>query len=319
MAWETELAEFNYGGQAVMEGVMMRGSKVMAVAVRAPNREIVVHSEPLNQAIYGSWVSKVPFVRGTTMLWDTLVLGVRTLMFSADVAIQEEDASEKAGNVPSTPESAFSGPLAWGTLAVSLATAVGLFFVLPAVLAKLVDGLVDSALLSNLIEGLIRLSLVVAYIAAVGFLPDIRRVFAYHGAEHKTVHAYEAGQPLTVEAVRAYTTAHERCGTAFLLIVAVISVLVFALLGRPSLMIRVASRIVLIPVVVGVAYEWLKFGARHSDAWWMKVLLFPGLLMQRLTTREPDDEMIEVAIAALRQVLQEEGRTLSVQDVVAGA
>jgi uncharacterized protein YqhQ len=214
MAWERQLAEFNYGGQAVMEGVMMRGSKVMAVAVRAPNRQIVVHSEPLNQAVYGSWVSKVPFVRGITMLWDSLVLGLRTLMFSADIAIQEEESGGRAGDSSAPPESAFSGPLAWGTVAVSLSVAVGLFFVLPALLAKLVDSYIDSALLSNLIEGLIRLSFVVAYIAGVGFLPDIRRVFAYHGAEHKTVHAYEAGQPLTVEAVRAHTTAHERCGTA---------------------------------------------------------------------------------------------------------
>ena len=313
------MAEFNYGGQAVMEGVMMRGSKVMAVAVRAPNRQIVVHSEPLNQAVYGSWVSKVPFVRGVTMLWDTLVLGLRTLMFSADIAIQEEEPGGPAGDSPAPPESAFSGPLAWGTVALSLGVAVGLFFVLPAVLAKLVDSYVDSALLSNLIEGLIRLSFVVAYIAGVGFLPDIRRVFAYHGAEHKTVHAYEAGQPLTVEAVRTYTTAHERCGTAFLLIVAVISVLIFSLLGRPNIVVRLASRIVLIPVVVGVAYEWLKFGARHSDAWWMRILLFPGLLMQKLTTREPDDDMIEVAIAALKQVLREEGRLVSEQDATAGS
>jgi uncharacterized protein YqhQ len=313
------LAEFNYGGQAVMEGVMMRGAKVMAVAVRAPNREIVVHSEPLNQAVYGSWISKVPFVRGVTMLWDTLVLGMRTLMFSADIAIMGEGASEQAGDSPPPPESAFSGPVAWGTVALSLAVAVGLFFVLPAVLVRLVDNYVDSALFSNLLEGFIRLSFIVAYVALVGLLPDIRRVFAYHGAEHKTVHAYEAGEPLTVEAVRAHTTAHERCGTAFLLVVAVISVLIFALLGRPSFVVRVASRIVLIPVVVGVAYEWLKFGARHSDAWWMRVLLAPGLLMQKLTTREPEDDMIEVAIAALKRVLQEEGRPVTAQDAASGA
>jgi uncharacterized protein YqhQ len=158
---------------------------------------------------------------------------------------------------------------------------------------------------------------VIGYVWAVGFLPDIRRVFAYHGAEHKTVHAYEHGEPLTVEAVRSYTTAHERCGTSFILIVAVISVLVFGLFGRPSLLVRVASRIVLIPVVVGISYEWLKFAARYDQSWWMRVLLYPGLLMQRLTTREPDDDMIEVAIVALTRVLQEDGQLVSGDAVTA--
>jgi uncharacterized protein YqhQ len=309
--------ELNYGGQAVMEGVMMRGRKSMAVAVRAPNSKIIVHSEPLNPAIYGSWVAKVPFVRGTTMLWDTLVLGIRTLMFSAEIAIQDEGQSASTENVSGSPESAFTAPLAWGSVALSLAIALGLFFVLPALLAKLVDRCITSALLSNLVEGLIRLGLVLAYIWGVGFLPDIRRVFAYHGAEHKTVHAYEHGKPLTVEAVRSYTTAHERCGTSFILVVVVISVLIFAVLGQPSLLVRVASRIVLIPVIVGISYEWLRFAARFGQAWWMRVLLYPGLLMQRLTTREPDDDMIEVAIAALRRVLQEDGQLMPGGDAVA--
>jgi len=162
-----------------------------------------------------------------------------------------------------------------------------------------------------------RLAFLVTYIWAVGFLPDIQRVFAYHGAEHKTVHAYEHGRPLTVEAVRTFTTAHERCGTSFILVVVVISVLIFAVLGQPSLLVRVASRIVLIPVIVGISYEWLKFAARFGQSWWMRVLLSPGLLMQRLTTREPDDDMIEVAIAALGRVLQEDGQPMPGGDAVA--
>jgi uncharacterized protein YqhQ len=306
------VSELNYGGQAVMEGVMMRGRKSMAVAVRAPSGEVVVHSEPLNPAIYGSWVARVPFVRGTTLLWDTLVLGMRTLMFSAEIAAQDG-----VPNTSSSEESAFSAPLAWGSVALSLAIALGLFFVLPALLVKLADQYIASALLSNLVEGLIRLALVVAYIWGVGFLPDIRRVFAYHGAEHKTVHAYEHGRPLTVEAVRSYTTAHERCGTSFILVVVVISVLVFGLFGRPSLLLRIASRIVLIPVVVGISYEWLKFAARHDQSWWMRVLLYPGLLMQRLTTREPDDDMIEVAVVALKRVLREDGHPVGEGTVTA--
>jgi uncharacterized protein YqhQ len=303
-----------------MEGVMMRGSRSMAVAVRAPNGRIVVHSEPLNRAIYGSWLSKVPFLRGITLLWDTLVLGTRTLMLSADIASQsaaiapgaavptgldEATLEPKPAQKPS--DSLLSDPVAWGTIVVSLGLAVGLFFLLPALLAKWLDPHIPNALLSNLVESAIRLAFVLAYVWGVGFLPDVRRVFAYHGAEHKTVHAYEAGQPLTVDAVRAFTTFHARCGTSFVLVVVFVSVLVFSLLGRPPLLLRLASRIVLLPVIAGISYEWLKFSARHEGSWWIQVLLLPGLAMQRLTTREPDDRMIEVAIVALRRVLREDG------------
>jgi uncharacterized protein YqhQ len=299
------MSEMSYGGQAVMEGVMMRGAKTVVVAVRAPNGKITSHSEPLNQAIYGSWVAKVPFVRGMTMLWDSLVLGMRSLMFSADVAIQEENPTADPAD---SPESVFSSPLAWGSMVLSLGLALGLFFVLPVLLTRIVDRYIASALLSQLIESLIRLTFVLGYIWAVGQLPDIRRVFAYHGAEHKTIHAYEHGETLTVEGVRRHTTSHERCGTAFILVVVVVSMIVFALFGRPPLLWRVVLRVALLPVIVGISYEWLKFGARHSDRWWMRVLLAPGLLMQRLTTREPDDDMIEVALVALTQLLEAEGR-----------
>jgi uncharacterized protein YqhQ len=308
------LADFYYGGQAVMEGVMMRGTHSMAVAVRAPNGKIVVHSEPLNQAIYGSWLAKVPFLRGLTMLWDTLVLGTRTLMFSAEVAVQGEGATVEGDAAADVPEAAFSTPVAWVALLLSVGAAVGLFFVLPAFLAKLVDRYLASALLGNLVEGLIRLLFVLAYIWGVGFMPDIRRVFAYHGAEHKTVHAYEEGQPLTVETVRKHTTAHERCGTSFILLAVIISVLIFSLLGRPPLLLRLASRVILLPLIVGVAYEVLKLGARYSGNRWVRALLLPGLATQKLTTREPDDDMIEVAIAALKRVLEEDGRPVPDQD-----
>ena len=249
------------------------------------------------------------------MLWDSLVLGMRSLMFSADIAIQEEHDKASATD---TPESVFSSPLAWGSMALSLALALGLFFVLPALLTRIVDRYITSALLSHLIESLIRLSFVLGYIWAVGQLPDIRRVFAYHGAEHKTIHAYEHGEPLTVEGVRRHTTSHERCGTSFILIVVVISMLVFALFGRPPLLWRVVLRIALLPVIVGISYEWLKFAARYSERRWMRVLLAPGLLMQRLTTREPDDDMIEVALVALKQLLEAEGG-LPVTESVAAA
>jgi uncharacterized protein YqhQ len=330
-----------------------------------------VHSEPLNRTIYGSWLAKVPFVRGVTLLWDTLVLGTRTLMFSADIAAQSADiaaqsadiaaqsadvaaqsgdvasqsqsigqqsvdaASQSSATVVSqsapdddrgeiaqqpasaqiSSESLLSDPVAWGTIVLSLGLAVGLFFLLPALLAKWLDPYLSNALLSNLVESAIRLAFVLLYVWGVGNLPDVRRVFAYHGAEHKTVHAYEAGEALTVASVQAHTTAHARCGTSFILVVVFISVLVFSLLGRPPLLLRLASRVLLLPVITGISYEWLKFSARHEDSRWIQALLLPGLAMQKLTTREPDDRMIEVAIVALKRVLREDGLVTEVSVV----
>lgn len=284
---------FNYGGQAVIEGVMMRGAEKMCVAVRAPDGEIVIHCEQLNPKIYSSFIAKVPFVRGLTMLWDTLGLGIRTLMFSADVAMGEEEVE-------------FSGPIAWGTIAVSLALAVAVFFVGPLLLLGIVDDLIASDFVSNLLEGVIRLALFLGYVWAIGSIPDIQRVFGYHGAEHKTINSYEAGDELTVESVGRRSLVHTRCGTAFLLVVMVISILVFSLLGRPPLPLRIASRIVLIPVIAGIAYEFIKFSAAHQDHWLMRLLIAPGLWLQSFTTRQPDNTMLEVAIAALRRLLVEE-------------
>jgi uncharacterized protein YqhQ len=290
-----ERRELNYGGQAVMEGVMMRGSNTMAVAVRQPDGEIVIHSEPLSSHIYVGKISKIPFLRAMTSLWDVLVLGIRTLMYSADVALGPEEEIE------------FSGPLAWGTVALSFALAIGLFFVGPLLLVGLVDRYIESSFLSNIVEGVIRLVIFVAYIWAVGRLPDIRRVFAYHGAEHKTINAYEAGADLTPEEVARQTTSHYRCGTAFTLSVMVISILIFSLLGRPPMALRILSRIVLIPVVAGVAYEYIRFTNRYRDNPIISAIATPNLALQRLTTREPDPSMLEVSIAALTTVLETEG------------
>jgi uncharacterized protein YqhQ len=286
--------EFSYGGQAVMEGVMMRGSNSMAVAVRQPDGEIVVHTEPLNPHIYTGWVSKVPFLRALTSLWDVLVLGIRTLMFSADVALAEEEEVE------------FSGPIAWGTVAVSFAFGIGLFFVVPLLLVGLVDRYIESSFASNVLEGVIRMVLFVTYIFLIGLIPDIRRVFAYHGAEHKTINAYESGAELSLVEVSRQSTAHYRCGTAFLLSVMVISILVFSLLGRPPMGLRILSRIVLIPVVAGVAYEYIKFTNRHRDRAIVRAIAAPNLALQSLTTREPDPSMLEVSITALKRVLETE-------------
>jgi uncharacterized protein YqhQ len=285
---------FNYGGQAVLEGVMMRGSQSLAVAVRNPEGEIVTHVEPINQKLYNGPISRIPFLRGITMIWDALGLGMRSLMFSADVAMGEEE------------EASFSGPVAWGTMAVSFIFGIGLFFVLPLLLVGFVDRWIGSSLLSNLLEGTIRLLLFIGYVRAIGLMPDIQRVFAYHGAEHKTINAYEAGAELTPSSVQRFTTLHPRCGTAFLLSVVVISILLFSLLGRPVLWLRIASRLLLIPVVAGIAYEYIRFSARHMDKAWMKVLVAPNLAMQRLTTHEPDMDMLEVSITAFKCMMAAE-------------
>ena len=289
-----EKRELNYGGQAVMEGVMMRGSKAMAVAVRQPDGEIVIHTEPLSAHIYAGRISKIPVLRALTSLWDVLVLGIRTLMFSADVALAEEEDVE------------FSGPVAWGTVAVSFIIAIGLFFVGPLLLVGVIDRYIESSFLSNVVEGIVRLTIFVAYIWAIGRVPDIARVFGFHGAEHKTINAYESGADLTPEEVAKYSTSHYRCGTAFLLSVMVISILVFSLLGRPPMHLRILSRIVLIPLVAGIAYEYIRFTNRHRDNPIIRTIAKPNLALQSLTTREPDTSMLEVSIAALERVLETE-------------
>jgi uncharacterized protein YqhQ len=288
------MSEFHYGGQAVIEGVMMRGKQHMAVAVRRPSGEIIVHSETLPEGIYNSRLGRLPLVRGLTMLWDQLVLGTRSLLYSADMALEDEEVE-------------FSGPVAWGTLAFSLTLGVGLFVLLPMFLVGMVDRYIHTALLSNVAEGVLRLVFFLAYVIVIGRLPDIQRVFAYHGAEHKTVNAYEAGVPLTPQDIQQFTTAHTRCGTSFLLIVLLLFVLLSSLLGRPPLIWRLLSRLVLVPVVAAIAYEFIKFSARHYDQPLVKAVFTPGLLLQRLTTREPDESMLEVSIAAMHRVLAEDG------------
>ncbi|MBN1217292.1 MAG: DUF1385 domain-containing protein [Anaerolineae bacterium] len=286
---------FNYGGQAVIEGVMMRGRKHMAMAVRNPNGEIVLHTEPLNPRIYGSFINKVPFLRGFTLLWDALGLGMRSLMLSADIAMGEEEKVD------------FSGPVAWGSMAVSLILAIAIFFVGPVMLVGLFNRFIPvSILVQHTIEGVIRLTLFLAYIWAIGNIEDIKRVFGYHGAEHKAINAYEGGVELTPVKASQCSIVHPRCGTAFLLIVMVISIFVFALAGDPNIWLKILSRIVLIPVIAGIAYEFLKFSAAHQKNPIIKLLIAPGLALQRMTTREPDLSMLEVSLAALKKLLVEE-------------
>jgi uncharacterized protein YqhQ len=331
--------QFNYGGQAVIEGVMMRGAHIAAIAVRAPDGQIIVHEEPLNATVYRGWISRVPFVRGLIGLWDALVLGTKALMWSANVALEEDDDKPKTGltqlmtlllgvgggfpatalsNDPApvdkpTPqqrgEEIFSGGVAAGILATSLAMGVGLFFVIPAAGSSFTGKLfgIENRLALDTIEGVIKLSIFIGYLAAIGMMEDVKRLFGYHGAEHKTINAYEAGDELTPERVQHYPIEHPRCGTAFLLTVVVLSIFIHSLTGRPNnLILLVLSRILVIPLIAGLAYEILRFTARNTHQRLVRAIIIPNLALQRLTTRQPDHEMLEVAITALQQVLSSE-------------
>jgi uncharacterized protein YqhQ len=283
---------FHYGGQAVIEGVMIRGKEGVAISVRQPNGQLNVVRQPL-ASIYKGRLRQIPFIRGIIVLIETLVLGTQSLLHSAQVAAAEE-GEEK---IPTA--------VLWGTVVVSLGLGVVLFFMVPLFATRyLIEPYIESSLLSNLLEGLIRIGIFVAYLKLISLIPDIKKVFAYHGAEHKVVNAYEAGVPLDVESVKRYSTAHARCGTAFLFIVLIVAIFVFALVPQPTLWIRILSRIALIPVIAVISYEIMKFGAGHGKNRVVRVLLAPGLLLQALTTREPDDSQIEAAISALNEVIK---------------
>jgi uncharacterized protein YqhQ len=307
--------QFSYGGQAVIEGVLMRGAHKAAVAVRKPsedgNGEIVIHEQSLNATLYRGWISKTPFVRGLVGLWDALGLGTRALLWSADVALAEEEkeGAPAEGEEKKDASSIFNGPLGYGTLAISLAMGVGLFFILPTSAATGIEHLLslqESPFLVNLIEGVIQLTILVVYISLISLMPDVKRLFGYHGAEHKTINAYEAGAELTPEVVAGYPIEHPRCGTAFLLTVAFVSVLVFSLFGRPPFLLLLLSRVVLIPVIAGIAYELIRFTAKNMHNPIVRIIIIPNLALQHLTTRQPDLGMIEVAIAAFKRVLVSE-------------
>lgn len=297
---------------------MMRGSRSMAVAVRNPQGEIVIHTEPLDARIYGGGLAKIPFLRGLTLLWDALGLGIKSLMFSADVALEEEGTEGQNGSGPEeSPHKVFEGPAQWGTVLFSLSFSIFLFFLIPAFIGDLVVRWLGSGpqpLVSNGVEGLVRLTLLVGYIWVIGLMPDIRRLFGYHGAEHKTINAYEAGAELNPASVTRFSLQHPRCGTAFLLTVVVISIILYTLLPPLSLPMRLLSRIVLLPVIAGIAYEFIRFTARHEDNPLIRLLIKPNLALQRLTTREPEPEMLAVAIAALEQVLAYEQEQVPVEE-----
>ncbi|MCL0061111.1 DUF1385 domain-containing protein [Dehalococcoidia bacterium] len=283
-----------YGGQAVLEGVMMRGPNRMKVAVRRPDGEIVSMADPVS-TIYAGRLRKTPLLRGIFALIEALILGVKALMFSAKIAAESELEEElKPG-------------ILWATVGLGLVLGVALFVILPMLITHYgIDRLTTSPVISNAADGIIRLLFFITYLALISRIPDIRRVFAYHGAEHKAVNAYEAGATMTVENVQRYSTSHTRCGTGFLLIVMVIAIMVFVFTGQPALWLRLLSRLALLPVIAAIGYELIHLAANHTGNRIIRAVMAPGLALQSLTTRQPDSEQVEVAIAALEGVIETE-------------
>ena len=291
------MARVDYGGQALLEGVLIRGRNAIGVALRHPDGSIVAAGEPLNSILHRSRFARAPFFRGLVVLYEMLVVGTRWLMRSG--AVQAQGAGQEMGR----------GAIAF-TLLLTLGLAIGLFFLLPLVLASLTTRATlgpDQALLEHLLEGLLRVAIFVGYLLIVSRSSEIRRVFAYHGAEHMTIHAHEHDDPLDLEHVRRYPTAHQRCGTEFLVVFIVLSILLFSLLAGQNLIVSILGRLALLPVIASIAYEILRFGARHRHRWWIRWLFLPGIWLQAITTRQPDDSMIEVAIASMREALAANG------------
>ncbi|MGI8925922.1 MAG: DUF1385 domain-containing protein [Tepidiformaceae bacterium] len=287
-----------YGGQAVIEGVMIRGPEHMAVAVRHPRGHIVRHSERLS-AMYTGRPRRIPLLRGMLVLWETMALGMRALSFSSRIAISEE---QEDGTPAEFPEKVF-----WGTMALALLFVVAIFFAGPILLANLLETVDASRFVIVGVEGVVRLGLFVGYVWLIGRIPDIYRVFQYHGAEHMTIHAYEAGHPLTIASIRPFPKEHTRCGTSFLLVVVVVALaffFVFDLLVDEGLIVRTASRIVFIPPIAGLSYEILRIGARFGGNGFVHAMFIPNIALQALTTKVPDDAQIEVAIASFEAVLE---------------
>lgn len=296
-------SSITYGGQALIEGVMIRGQTCVSVAVRRPNGEILVVTDPLRWK-WAQKIRRIPLLRGFVVLAEMLTIGTRSLMFSAKISAEDEAGND--GDHEEEQGSVLGSIAIGGTLVFSILMAVGLFFALPVVATHFVDQFLNSAVLSNIAEGVIRLAIFVAYIGGIGLLPDIRRVYAYHGAEHMAVHAKEAGQPLTVESIRRYSTAHPRCGTAFILVVLVIAIGVHMLLGAPPLWERIASRIILLPIIAGVSYEIIRWSGFHARNPIVRAIIAPNLLLQAITTKPPEDDQIEVAIQALEGAVEQD-------------
>lgn len=278
------------GGQAVLEGVMMRHGTKIATAVRRPDQEIVFQQREYTPLTKRYKVLGWMFIRGTITLFEMMFLGIKSLMFSAEVALSEEESKPQGWEI-------------YVSFMISFTVAIFFFVVVPAFFFTQVKDHIDSLILLNILEGFVRLGMFLCFLTATLLMKDMRRVYMYHGAEHKTVFAWENGQDLTVQNVRNYSTRHPRCGTSFILFVMIISILVFSLLGRPDFLDRVMYKILLMPVIAGISYEAIRFTGKHTRLKLVQILSWPGLALQRITTREPDDEQIEVAIAAMKKVI----------------
>lgn len=280
----------HYGGQALIEGVLMRGKSFVVAAMRKPDKTIHVEYEKL-EGIYTSALVKVPFLRGLVILWDSLFLGMKFITKSANLQVDDDAKIE--------------GPALYFSLFISITLAIGLFFVLPTFLVELISRLINvSLVLMNIFEGLIRLIILVGYIWAIGQAKDIARVFAYHGAEHKTINAYENGIEINAENIKLFPLAHPRCGTSFLLTLVFLSIILFSLIGPLPFFIKILSRIAFIPVVAMLAYELIRWMSDHLENPIVKVMTFPNLLLQKLTTREPSPDMLEVAITSFNKLIE---------------
>ncbi|MBF8983744.1 DUF1385 domain-containing protein [Lutibacter sp. B2] len=296
----------NIGGQAVIEGVMMRGPKDIAIAVRKPNQEIEIKKEPV-KGISKSKLTKIPMIRGVIALIEAMVIGVKALTYSAEFFEEEED--QKKGKFELWIEEKFGEKandiLIYFSVFIALAVGMLIFIITPTLLIHFLKTQTNNPVILNMSEGVLRIFIFIGYILLISRMKDIKRVFQYHGAEHKTIHCYESGLPLTVENARQFTTLHPRCGTSFLVIVMVISMILFSMIGWPSPVVRILSRFILMPIVAGISYEIIKWAGK-SKSKIVRFMSYPGLLMQKLTTNEPDDQQLEVAIEALKNVLVED-------------
>jgi uncharacterized protein YqhQ len=291
------MPRFNYGGQALIEGVLMRGRDAIAVALRHPDGRILYATERLDSGIHGTRGSKLPFLRGLVVLYETLIVGTRWLVRSAGVQAEDDGIELGKGSIALM-------------LLITLFAGIGIFFLLPLFIASVTTANVQNGLVQHLVEGLIRVAIFLGYLAVIGQSADIRRVFQYHGAEHMTIHALEAGDPLIPSAIRKFPTAHPRCGTEFLVVVIALSIVAFSLVGRQEPLVMIGSRILLIPVIAAVGYEILRWGARHRGNPIVRAIMWPGILVQMITTRQPTDDMIEVAIVSMEQALLADGEPL---------
>lgn len=291
------MPRYTYGGQALIEGVLMRGRDAIAVALRHPDGRIVFATERLDSGMHAHPAAKWPLIRGLIVLYETLVVGTRWLIRSANVQGEEEGIEMGRGSVAIM-------------LLITAALGIGVFFLLPLIIASVTTASIDNGFVQHLVEGLVRVAIFLGYLILISRSAEISRVFQYHGAEHMTIHALEAGDPLTVNEVRKYPTAHQRCGTEFLVIVVMLSIIAFSLVGRQAPIVMVLSRILLIPVIAAVGYELLKFGARHRSNRIVHWLLYPGLFVQKITTKQPTDDMIEVAIVSMEQALEADGEVI---------